>query len=85
MTSKTNKVHRQEFDIGDLVQITGPVGARGEVGLITNKKRMIDFPRVEDYAWHKDEYHCFIKLTTGEASWIRAKFLRIIHRAEKKH
>lgn len=74
---------RQEFDIGDLVQITGPVGAQGEMGMVTKSKRISELPTMrDDYKWHKDEYHCLIALTTGEIGWVRAKFLKIISKAK---
>ena len=76
-------MERQEFDIGDLVQLVGPIGASGEVGLVTKSKRIVDLPAIRDidYPWHRDEYHCLVKLTTGECEWVRAKFLKIIVRA----
>jgi hypothetical protein len=72
---------RQEFDIGDLVKLVGPIGAAGEVGLVTANNRIQELPERSDYHWHRDEYRCLVKLTTGECEWVRAKFLRIISRA----
>ena len=47
-------MHRQEFDIGDLVIITEPTKDSGEVGLVTQKKRIHDLPSVtEEYFWHR--------------------------------
>tara|TARA_Y100001973_G_C5125682_1_gene295052 strand:- start:229 stop:465 length:237 start_codon:yes stop_codon:yes gene_type:complete len=76
-------MHRQEFDIGDIVRVTEPTKDNGEIGLVTQKKRIHDLPSVtEDYFWHRDEYRCQVKLSTGESEWIRAKFLKIVSRAE---
>lgn len=73
---------KQEFDIGDLVQLIGPIGANGEVGLVTRSKKIVELPTMNnDHAWHRDEYHCLIKLTTGECEWVRAKFLKILSKA----
>ena len=75
---------RQEFDVGDVVQLTGPVGASGEYGLVTKSKRITELPTMPAvYKWHKDEYHCLVALTTGEVGWVRAKFLKIVSRAKK--
>lgn len=75
---------RQEFDIGDVVQLVGPICANGEVGLVRRSKRITDLPSMEDeYRWHKDEYHCLVALTTGESGWVRAKFLKILSKYKK--
>ena len=73
---------RQEFDIGDLVKLVGPIGAAGEIGLVTTSKRISPLPEDKDYQWHRDEYRCRIKLPTGECEWVRAKFLKIFSRAK---
>lgn len=73
---------RQEFDVGDLVRLEGPIGASGEVGVITKSKRISMLPERGDYQWHRDEYHCLVKLSTGEIGWVRAKFLKILSRAK---
>ena len=76
-------MHRQEFDIGDIVRISEPTKDSGQLGLVTQKKRFQDLPSVtEDYFWHRDEYRCQVQMTNGETEWIRAKFLKIISRAE---
>ena len=76
-------MHRQEFDIGDIVRISDPTKDSGQLGLVTQKKRIHDLPSVtEDYFWHRDEYRCQVQMTNGETEWIRAKFLKIISRAE---
>ena len=75
---------RQEFDRGDLVKLVGPIGAAGEVGLVFRSKRITDLPDDKDYQWHKDEYRCLVKLTTGEIEWVRAKFLKILLRAKRE-
>ncbi len=76
-------MHRQEFDIGDIVRVTEPTKDCGEIGLVTQKKRIHDLPSVtDDYFWHRDEYRCQIRMSTGECEWIRAKFLKIISRAK---
>lgn len=75
---------RQEFDKGDLVKLVGPIGAAGEVGLVFRNKRITDLPDDKDYYWHRDEYRCLVKLTTGESEWVRAKFLRILLRAKRE-
>ena len=76
-------MHRQEFDIGDIVRVTEPTKDNGEVGLITQKKRIHDLPSVtEDYFWHRDEYRCQVQMTNGVTEWIRAKFLKIVSRAK---
>ena len=76
-------MHRQEFDIGDIVRISEPTKDSGQLGLVTQKKRIHDLPSVpEDYFWHRDEYRCQVQMTNGETEWIRAKFLKIISRAE---
>ena len=36
----TDDMIRQEFDTGDLVQLTGPIGAKGLYGLVTKSKRI---------------------------------------------
>ena len=74
---------RQEFDVGDLVKLVGPIGAAGEMGIITKRKRIVDMPKDGNcYHWHKDEYRCLVKLTTGECEWIRAKFLKIVSKVK---
>ena len=76
-------MHRQEFDIGDIVRVAEPTRDNGKLGLVTQKKRIHDLPSVtEDYFWHRDEYRCQVQMTDGETEWIRAKFLKIISRAE---
>ena len=80
---------RQEFDIGDLVRLVtpyaSPTSSPGDIGMVTKSKRIVDFPVADlNYPWHRDEYHCLIKLTSGELEWVRAKFLKIISRASKK-
>ena len=80
---------RQEFDIGDLVKLVTPYpspnSSPGDIGMVTKSKRIVDFPTNDpNYHWHKDEYHCLVKLTTGELEWVRAKFLKIILRVTKK-
>lgn len=82
----TDDMIRQEFDTGDLVQLTGPIGAKGLYGLVTKSKRISELPVCAEsqYRWHKDEYHCLIRLTTGETEWVRAKFLTIVSKAADK-
>jgi hypothetical protein len=74
---------RQEFDKGDLVRLVGPIGAAGEVGLVFKSKRITELPEDWNYQWHRDEYRCLVRLTTGESEWVRAKFLRIMIRAKR--
>lgn len=74
---------RQQFDVGDLVILDGPIGATGERGIVTKSKRITSVPASDDYQWHKDEYHCLVRLFSGEVGWVRAKFLKILAKAEK--
>ena len=79
---------RQDFDVGDLVEVTALVqlpSGRSLVGVIT-ESQLINrnmAPNLKGTKWHKDEYHCKIQTTAGETKWVRAKWLKIISKAEK--
>jgi len=77
---------RQEFDIGDLVELVTPYSTEdsrnGSIGLITKSKKITEQPAGE-YRWHRDEYHCLVSMPGGSSEWVRAKFLKMISRAKK--
>ncbi len=74
---------RQEFDLGDLVQFYPTTESDG-VGIVTASKLINKNSVVYEnkQKWHPDEYHCRVKLTDGEIRWIRAKWLKMISKAE---
>lgn len=86
ITTITTDMMRQEFDIGDLVQLVSPYDPcetkNGSIGLVTKSKRIYEH-QPGDYRWHRDEYHCLVKIPGGPSEWVRAKFLKIISRAKK--
>ncbi len=77
---------RQQFDIGDLVQINLPYptkDSRTSIGVVT-ETRLINahMTSPELYRWHPDEYTCLVRvLHEDKARWVRAKHLKTISRA----
>tara|TARA_R100001510_G_C7555828_1_gene137762 strand:+ start:322 stop:603 length:282 start_codon:yes stop_codon:yes gene_type:complete len=69
-----NEDMRQKFDVGDLVQVKHPQGARGIVIETEPINNSIKYP--EKTAWHTDEYRCKVQfITSSEVKWVRAKWL----------
>ena len=71
---------RQKFDVGDLVKITLSKEGDKDRGIILQTKLINEHIEKQDYKfWHTDEYRCRIRfLSTGESSWVRAKWLKHI-------
>ncbi len=75
------KTVRQDFEIGDLVEFEIN-GCTNSIGVVIDSKIInANMKTPELYKWHRDEYHCKVKLSDGESRWVRAKWLKIVSKA----
>ena len=79
---------RQEFDVGDIVQVKLPYnsGDADHYGTIIQRK-LINKNTEDALAtkkWHLDEYHCRVKWPNGASNWVRAKYLKMVSKAKFK-
>ena len=77
---------RQQFDVGDLVEIDLPYPTkkkRSTIGVVT-ETRLINAHMTEPglYKWHPDEYTCLVRALGDDIGrWVRAKHLKTVSKA----
>jgi len=82
---------RQNFDIGDLVEIDVPYNKESSklMGLVVASALINPGTNSSDHVWHDDEYHCKVRILkpvrdpgsdweNDDTRWVRAKWLKQI-------
>ena len=68
--------------LGESFEHSLAVSGTNSIGVVIDSKIInANMKTPELYKWHRDEYHCKVKLSDGESRWVRAKWLKIVSKA----